>query len=405
MAATYRKNGFALITSIFIMLLMLSLALYASSFVITEMKISDSQASSMKAYYLAESGVAEAIWRIKNDAAWKSGFEGSATWTQDFTRNSALYPDSSYRIQIANSAKAKGDITVTATLGLDGYAAQRVVQTSVYKAIGESLIGQNGEYADGNIDMSGSKLRVFNGGFFSNGNIIINFKSTINADGAVAAVGNINVSGQSQIIASSTSDLHSSPPPEPIAMPAVSFDNASDVNSYKARASHVYTASQFEDLLYSKRHQMLTLDGITYVTGAVDIPYDNDLTINGALVADGNITLGNHDLACIVFGRSDITINHIDGAPSGLLSKGRIDFELCLGNLTGSGLIYANDKINVLSLPNSINVTGALIGRKITLTSLWQGVNLTYDTAIVNAGLGSAAFSPVVTVDHWEEEY
>lgn len=410
MVVTSNKNGFVLVTAIIIMLLMLTLGIYATSFVITEMKISESQANSVKTYYLAESGIAEAIWKIKNDPTWKSGFEGSASWTMDYTRNSALYPNASYRIQITNSEMAKGDIIVTASLSLGSNTTQRVVKTSVYKAMGESVIGRNGEYADGNIDMSGSVLKVYNGGFFSNGNIIINFWSIINADGDVAAVGNINVNQSSSIIASSTRSLNHPPAPAPIPMPAVSFDNANDPLSYKSRANQVYTATQFSDLLYSKRGQTLTLDGITYVTGAVDIYGSNDLIINGTLVADGNIVVGKNTLFCCwgsnCLNRADITINNVSSSsPSGLLSKGRIDFELCMNSFNSKGLVYANDKINILSLPYSINVVGALIARKLTLTSLWQGVNITYDNTVVNSGLGSATFSPVVTVDHWEEEY
>jgi len=404
------KNGFVLVTAIFIMLLMLTLGIYATSFVITEMKISDSQANSVKTYYLAEAGVAEAIWRLKNDPAWKTGFEGASNWTIDYTRNPVLYSNGSYRIEITNSEKAKGDIIVTASLNLGVNSSQRVVKTSVYKATGESVIGRNGEYADGNIDMSGSNLHVFNGGFFSNGNIIINFWSNIIADGDVAATGNIILNQSSYITASSTRSLNNPPAPDPIPMPAISFDNASDPLSYKSRANQIYTANQFSDLLYSKRGQTLTLDGITYVTGAVDIYGSNDLIINGTLVADGNIIVGKNTLFCCwgsnCFNRSSVTINNPGGgSPSGLLSKGRIDFELCMDSFNSTGLIYANDKINILSLPNSINVIGALVARKLTLTSLWQGVIITYDNAIVNAGLGSATFSPVVTVDHWEEEY
>lgn len=405
------ESGFALVTSIFIMLLMLTLGVYATSFVITGMKISDSQANSVKTYYLAESGVAEAIWRIKNDPAWKSGFESSANWTMDYTRNSALYPQGSYRIQIANSDVAKGDIAVTATLGLDGYASRRIVKTSIYKALGESLIGSNGEFADGNIDMSGSKLNVLNGGFFSNGNIIINYKSVINASGSVQAVGNLEVNHNSSINAPSICARNlTCPHPSPIAYPAVSFDNPSDSNSYKARASHVYTPSQFKNLLNANKNATLTLDGITYVTGEVEIHGSNSLIINGALVADGNITVGEKEQDCCDGSNcnklSDITINNQGGAnPSGLLSKNRINFESCLNSFNGNGLIYAYDVINVLGVPNAFNLTGALVGRKITLTSDWQGVNIAYDTSTVNLALGSAQFSPIVAVEHWEEEY
>lgn len=405
------KKGFVLVTAIFIMLLMLTLGIYATSFVITEMKISDSQANSVKTYYLAEAGVAEAIWRLKNDPTWKSGFEDTADWTMDYTRTPALYSNGSYNIQITNSEKAKGDIIVTASLNLGANSTQRVVKTSVYKATGESVIGRNGEYADGNIDMSGSILQVFNGGFFSNGNIIINYSSIISATGDVGATGNIIKNHNSTITASSTHASNDNPPaPLPIPMPAVSFDNASDPLSYKSRANQIYTADQFSDLLYENKGQTLTLDGITYVTGAVDIYGSNDLIINGALVADGNIVIGKDTNHCCwgsnCYNSASVTINSMaSGTPSGLLSKGRVDFESCADTFNGTGLIYANDKINILSLTKSVNVIGALVARKLTLTSLWEGVRITFDTTIVNSGLGSATFSPVVTVDHWEEEY
>ncbi len=405
-----KQQGFILITSLFIMLLLLSLGLYVASFTLTELHISQSQASSIQTYYLAESGIAEAIWKIKNDTNWKNGFEGSENWSVDYTRQSALYPNGSYRIQINNYGLAKGEIIVTAYLNLtSGGTAQRIVKTNVYKALGISAIGQNGEYADGNIDISGTILNVYNGGFFSNNNIIINYWSVINANGQVGAVGNILLNNSSHIVASSTQAHNYPPAPNPIPMPSVSFDNAGDPNSYKALANNIYTKNQFENLLWENRNKTLTLNGITYVTGDVSIKGNINLVINGALVADGNITLGENTLLCcwgLSCGRSNIKINRISSTtPAGLLSKGNINFKLCLNEFNGQGLIYANDKINILSLPLKIDIVGGLIARKLTLTSLWQGVNITYDNSIVNYTLGNPQFSPIVTVEHWEEEY
>jgi len=41
----------------------------------------------------------------------------------------------------------------------------------------------------------------------------------------------------------------------------------------------------------------------------------------------------------------------------------------------------------------------------LTLTSLWQGINLFYDNNIIIQTLGNPAYSPIITVEHWEEEY
>jgi Tfp pilus assembly protein PilX len=403
------KRGFVLITAMFIMLLILSLALYATSFALTEMKISDSQKISVQTYYLAEAGIAEAIWKIKNDPTWKTSFEENPAWSIDYTRESALYPNGSYLIQVRNTGDAKGEITVTAYLDLGLNSSRRMIKTIIYKALGESAIGNNGEFADGNIDMSGSILRVYNGGIFSNNNIIINYWSVIDVDKSVSAVGNINVNQSSIIRASSTYAHNYQPAPAPIAMPAISFDNIGDPDSYKSRANNIYTASQFSDLLWNNRAGTLTLEGINYVTGDISIKGSNNLIINGTLVADGNITVGENTFFCcwgINCGRSNIVINNPGtSTPSGLLSKGRIDFELCLDDFNATGLIYANDKINILSLPKSLKVTGGLVSRKLTLTSLWQGTEIIYDDDIVNYTLGDPQFSPIVTVEHWEEQY
>jgi Tfp pilus assembly protein PilX len=402
------RQGFILIATVIVMSLLLFLSTYVISFSITELKISSSQSAATQAYYLAESGVAEAIWRIKNDSSWKNNFETSDNWNISYTRDPALYPNGSYRIDIQNTGLARGEITVTGYIRVGNSTAQRVIKTTVYKAIGDNPMEDISEYADGNIDMSGTVLKVFNGGIFSNGNVTTNFFSVINVDKALRATGNLVRNFTSSVIASLINTHNENPPaPAPLPMPAVSFDNPSDPNSYKSRADHVYTAQQFSDLLWNDTN--LTLDGITYVTGDVSIKGTQNLTINGALVADGDITLGENTLLCCWnwrCGRSHIIMNKpATSSPSGLIAKGRVDFELCLDSLEGTGIIYANDKINVLSLPNKIAITGGMFSRKITLTSLWQGFEIIYDNDAIIYALGNPLFSPIVTVEHWEEEY
>ncbi len=405
MAATFKEkpNGFVLVAAMIIMSLLLFLAIYVASFTLTENRISNSQLIATQNYYLAESGIAEAIWKIKNDAVWKNNFETNPSWSMDFTRNSALYPNGSYTISIRNSALANGTITVTSRIASGQGISQRVVKTKIYKALGESVLLDNAEFADGNIDISGSVFTVVGGGIHSNLNIILNFWSALTSDREIKARNNINVSWTSTISNPNTSNY-----PGYIPMPAVSFDSLSDPLSYKNRANHIYTAKQFSDLMWA--NQNLTLNGITYVTGDIEIKGGQNLTINGALVSDGNIVLGANTSFCCwgtrCPGGSSVTINKISSStPSGLMAKGRIDLELCLNSLTAKGLIYANDKINILSLPNEINITGGLVARKITMTSLWQGTNLFYDNEVITYGLGQPQFSPIVTIEHWEEEY
>lgn len=410
MAATSRQSGFALITTMLIMALLLLLVLYLASFTLSEFRIAHSHATALKTYYLAESGIAEAIWRIKNDPEWQSDFESDANWSITVNRESALYPNGSYEITINNSGLARGEIIVTGMIDIGLVTAQRVVKTTVYKAIG-SVVDDNVEYSDGNIDMSGTVLNVYGGSAYSNNNIIVNFWSVINVDNEVRALGNVNSNWTSTINATAIRANNYPPlPTSTIAMPAISFDSPGDPESYKARADAIYTKQQFSNLLWA--NPTLTLDDeITYVTGDIEIYGPQTLIVNGALISDGNIIIGKSTNNCCWGSRcspssATVTVNQpATTSPAGLIAKGRVDFESCLGSFDATGLVYGTDKINVLSLPNEINVNGGIVSRKLTLTSLWQGVNITLDNDVLVPTLGDPVFAPVVTVDHWEEQY
>jgi Tfp pilus assembly protein PilX len=403
------KQGFALITSMIIMLVLMSLGIYAASFVLTDLRIAQSQAVSVKTYYLAESGIAEAIWRVKNDPTWKNNFENDPNWSITYQRSPALIPEGSYTISINNTEKATGEIKVTANLLVGNNQSQRVVKTFVYKALGEP-VGEHAGYSDGNFDTSGAILNLFGGGIFSNNNIIINYFSTVNADKAIRAVGNINDHDNSTFNVPERFSKNYPPAPDPIPIPSVSFDDPNDPNSYKNLADQVYTKKQFEDLLWDHRGQTLTLNGIHYVTGDIELYGTNDLILNGVLVSDNDIAIGRKSNDCC-WGSDcsklgNITINRpSSSSPSGLISKRKIEFESCLNEFNAEGLIYSNDKIDIISLPKKATVKGGMVTRKITLTSLWQGLDLIYDNEIINNTLIETSYSPVVTVEHWEEEY
>jgi len=342
---SHRPKGFILVTSILIMVLLLLLGIYATSFTITELKISSSQARAVQTYYLAESGIAEAIWLIKNDATWQDEFENNPSCSLSQNRASFLgINGGSYIVTIACTGQARGTITATGQIDIgNGQVAQRVSKSTISKAIGGSVLGNNGEVSDGNINLTGTTLNLYNGSMMANGNIIVDFWSIINSDDDVKATGNVNINWTSSINASSIEASNYPPAPDPIAMPSISFDDPDDPESLKAQATAIYDEDAFEDLLWANPD--LTLDGITYVEGDIEIENDHNLTINGALVADGNIEVGKNAWCCIdpwnPCDRSNVTINQqASGTPTGLISKERIDFELCLNNFIADGLIY-----------------------------------------------------------------
>ena len=66
-----------------------------------------------------------------------------------------------------------------------------------------------------------------------------------------------------------------------------------------------------------------------------------------------------------------------------------------------------------MSMPDAFTILGGIIARKLSLTSLWQWLNITLDNDIILYGLGykingqliDPEFSPTIIVNHWEESY
>jgi len=402
-----KNKGVVLLGALLIMSLILFLSIYFLNLSVSENKISESQTLGMKTYYLAEAGINHMVWKLKNDAAYRDNFKTNPTWTQSFTVNNPFGAGSgSYTVSITNTAVGDGNIESTGTININGNTGQRVIKTKVFKAIGESPVGNNGAYADGNIDISYSKVNFNNGDAHSNLNFIVNGNGTIvNAAQDIDVVNNYNQNDS--VTVNVAGAIHSKDYPPAAAyvdMPAIDFDSASP-NSYKSRATAIYTENQFENLL--KNNQNLTLDGIIYVTGEVEIKGARNITINGVLVADEEIEVGDSNCWRGKCGKNNITVNHTAGQPSGLISKEKVEFESYTGNINISGIVYSTDKldINGLSSSNTFTVNGGLVGRKLTITSGWGQVTVNLDNAINVDALGEADSSPIITVEHWEEEY
>lgn len=400
-------KGIALLGAILIMSLILFLSLYFLNFSVTENRIAKGQTAGAKAYYLAEAGAAHMVWKLKNDGNYKTNFETNSSWTTNFTQNNPFGAGSgTYTVTITNSEIAHGTIESVGLISVGGKTSQRIVRTNVFRAMGENPVGSTGGYADGNIDISYSKVNFYNGNAHSNLNFIANGSNTVvNISNDLEAVGNFEENQNADVnVAGTIYAANRQPAASEIQMPAVDFDSANP-NSYKSRATIVYDEDEFEDLL--RNNQNLTLPGpITYVTGEIEIKGARNLTINGLLVAEEEIEIG--ESRCWEGGCGDniITVNHTVGQPAGILSKEKIKFDYYTGTVNISGAVYANDQLNITNIPNgrTFNVIGGLISRKLTITSVWSEVNITFDNDILAEALG-AELSPIITVEHWEEEY
>lgn len=461
----FKQKGMVLVLTSMILGILLLLGSYFLTFSLIETKISQNQIAAAKTYYLAEAGVNEAIWRLKNDPDWKDSFETDpecTTWSASFSREGILFPDSSYQVSIENSDCARGQIFATSTVSLPKMkTAQRVIKTKVFKSIG-SLTGNSAIFSGGNsenIDITASIINIYDGNLLSNNNANIGWWSEVSVydnpdtellEGKTLANNNLTISSNSIVNATSFCAknicqgdcLDEGCPPSNISMPMIDFDSE-DENSYKSKADSaqetgncsilcdgvecetkcVFTSNQFEDLLWSIGQDVtLTLNNdITYVTGPIEIKGGRKIIINGTLVADGTIDVG--EVNCWTQkGKKDCGFNQITindpgiGIPSGLLTKNKLNIGpySSFQDIEMVGLIYANDEIRIVSLPSVFNLTGGILGRKTSFTSAWGEFNIFLDNSIILEGVWSGSkppggerppFSPVVTIDHWEEAY
>jgi len=408
---TKNNKGVALIVTILLMSLILFLAIYFLNFSLTEERIARSQAWGAKTYYLAEAGVQEMVWRLKNNETYKTNFETDPTWTTSFTRDDPFGAGSgSYTVTITNSALAHGKIVSVGTIDIGGKTSQRIVEIYVYRAMGQggAEIGDNCGYADGNIDISFSVVNFYNGSAHSNNVFTINGLSTVNIDTDLNAVGNYNESWLSNVNIGGEIYAPGYPngPASEVDMPAVDFDS-DDPGSYKNIADIVYSEDDFEDLMWNNQNLVLN-DPITYVEGDVELRGGQQLTINGLLVVERDFEVGHsYYWGWARGGRSSVTVNHTEGQPSGILAKRKVYFKFWTGEVDIDGVVYASDQLNVLSFPFGFNfdANGGLISRKLTITSVWEPINITRNEEILTSTLGVTEFSPVITVEHWEEEY
>ena len=403
------QSGVALLLTILLMSLILSLSIYVLSFSLTEDRIARSQTWGEKTYYLAEAGIQEMVWKLKNDAAYKQSFETNPSWTASFTRDDPFGAASgSYTVAIANSSLAHGQITSTATIDISaGKTSKRIVKTYVYKALGQTGIEDSAGYADGNIDISTSRVNFYNGSAHSNSNFILNNGSIIFVNSDLKAVGNYFESWTSTSTIEGQIYAANYPPAASIIdMPAVDFDSSA-TSSYKNQAAVVYDEDDFEDILENNKNVSLA-GPITYVEGDVEISGAQNLTINGLLVVEEELEIGDNSCWKSDCSVGSITINHATGSPSGILAKDKIYFKSYTGNVNIAGVVYATDQLNILNLAATgpvFNITGGLVSRKLTISSSWRQINITHDNDILLDVFPPTEFSPVITVEHWEEEY
>lgn len=396
------EGGFLLVSSIVVLAIMAVIVSFYLNGIMEEIKLERIVKNSPQAYYLAEAGAQEAFWKLQNDADWKQNFETKKNWTANFTRADALLPGGSYAVTINNTDKAAATITATGTMAVGSALVQRVVQTSVFKALNELPVNNIALFSEANISSVGTKVNIAAGGdVFSNRDLTLALFSDWTVAGQARAVKTVTVMPSARLTATGIFDQNRPPAPAPILMPEIDFDSP-DLNSLKSQASQTYSGSEFAQLL--KDSPVLTLNGITYVTGNVHIKNGDALIVNGALAADGSFSIGSGGEKR---GAASLLVNRTIPR-SGIFVKKNIVIGGWQTNFAVNGLVYAGSNFRLQDgLERDVNAstTGAVIAQSADFFTLWDAVNINFNQTYVNEALGAPLFSPVLLINHWEEEY
>jgi hypothetical protein len=445
------KEGVILIFAILILSIILFTSIYFLSFSLTGSKISLSQANATKAYYLAEAGVEEAIFKLKNNTSWKNAFETQPTiedpncssWSiPDYERDPALIDQGSYKISIENLGCARAKITSISMIMVgDKKIAQRVIKTEVFKPINtDNDISDFGIFTGGSSEnltiSSADSFNIHNGSIFSNNKIKLQFSSNVNVDKKALANNKIDIStspNESYLNASSTcsnniceGDCSEGCPPNEISMPILDFglylqasknNDCSLVRTDGETNCYFSSSEKFEKMLWDNYPDII-LNGVIYVNGDINIRAGQDMVVNGTLVSgeNKNINIGEENAwfrpewPYARYGYCDIKIYRPDeNSPSGILAQKKINIGGWLGTGLASlyieGLVYSGYEMKVSSINAAMEIHGGIATSKFTLSSMWNGFDIYLDPDIIIDTFGSSGYAPVISINHWEEEY
>jgi len=150
-----------------------------------------------------------------------------------------------------------------------------------------------------------------------------------------------------------------------------------------------------------------------YVKDGITIGEWKHLEIHGVLVAEKSVYIGKWTSAYLTI------IDPGPGIPSGLLTQKNMDFGeeyLLFQDIDVTGLLYSEGEMSIISVLHAFKVRGGIIARKFDFDSGWldNPVNIYLDNDRIKEGVWGGpepppgepiVYSPIVTVEHWEETY
>ncbi|HSI20603.1 MAG TPA: hypothetical protein VLA04_02770 [Verrucomicrobiae bacterium] len=412
MKPIFRKpqKGYALAT----ILILLGVCMFGAAALVTisilESKISRSHVEGTVAYYVAEAGVTDAVWRLNNDTAYTNAL---AAGTLNVTYAAADTPATGqgFTVTMVTSAEGAGyaTITVTGTADNGTFTAQRKIETSVFRGSTPpgSPIGDNVFFGGGSLAITngGSDVLVTNGDLYMLGNISIH-QATVNAAGrTINAEGSYSASGATVTSAGIYASNYPPAPSEGLSVPGYDFTQYTSLATNKCTAA-LYAAetqlrctpAQFESLIgadddFSFPNPVVYIDGSLSFTNWAR---DKTITTNGLFVVNGNLSSNN------AASNFQFVVNDPGTGRAGIIVKSNVNNGS--GTWTVNGVMYASGSVSFTN-NQTVTIDGAVVAGGSVNINTGLSLNLAYNETRIISVLGGITNPSAVRVLHWEEEY
>ncbi len=413
------KKGYVTITVLILMMVLMGATYLYSDAVFSELAIARNNKSAQAAFSLAEAGVQEAIWYVQYDPTARDKFMNTTDGTTTFSHNPALLDRGAYSVTIQNNAEGVANVNAIGkyTIGTTR-TARREINVMIAQAPPNPTYPYDGGVFGGggagqsiaDIDFRFAFVKIYNGSVLSNRDISTKFWASVDVEKTVEAGRNVDVTHFSDLDCEclivddgdpETLQCSENPGCAPLegvpskTMPPIDFDGGP--NSYKnqaiAQGQYFSKDKDFLDLV--PKFGSETFEGVVYIDDNLTIDWARTITINGVIATSGTLKIS----------LGQLFINPpTGGGPSGALTQK--DFIVgSLGNFQGTGLVYSGDRAKFdASLLYTINLTGGILSRR-TLFNGFRNINIYTDTNIINETIGDSPETPVIEINHWEEEY
>jgi Tfp pilus assembly protein PilX len=428
------RRGSVLVVSLIGTVVLALLGVTLAQIVCDEQQISANSTDSEEALYLAGAGLADVVWRVCHDSSWEMGFRNGSGWTAHINRTAAsgLRPNRGYQVTVVGIDRGSALVTSTGIIARSGGFARRVItahvaqgyvqppQTAIYAVMASGWDTGTGDFENGNIEIA-AKADI-TGGVLANNDLFVQTRSkkgvTVDTTPVIwqngtwvqgtpkpfpdnvteLAVGHLDITQAPIVVDNQKIDVSHDGTAATFTMPALDFDYL------RQEADHYYTGDELSNMLQAGP---VTLTGVVFIEGDVQIPSSRALTVNGLLVASGNVELLGES--------SFLQVNRNPNADEWQNSGGII----CRGNITlqgdyyVEGLVYSLDTIDLKGeKPGAVRrINGSLIARQVLIRGR-EGIAVTLDpqsrawveVVLQEAGLPSGE-TTTLRVDAWNEIY